>query len=159
MEETPLLTHDFGVDGYCTHCGIYETLFDENQINANIQGVVLTGNLTAKFNQTNKTITDSYWKDHIVTLTVTMFDKDGNELENHSFTSTTIPYTGEHYEKLTIQYVDVNGKLGNGYSNAFIIFVDEGNIFSADSRSKCKSFKIELSCDGYEKIEKTYNIT
>lgn len=158
LEETPILTHNFGADGYCTHCGIYETLFDETQINANIQGVVLTGNLAAKFNQTNKTIADNYWKDHIVTLTVTMFDKDGNELENHSFTSTTIPHTGEHYGKLTIQYVDVNGKLGNGYSNAFIIFVNEGDIFSPTTRQNCKSFKIELSCDGYEKIEKTYQI-
>lgn len=158
VNETPLLTHSFDTDGYCTHCGIYETLFDANQINATYKGVVITGNLTAKFNDTNKEIANNYWKDHTVTLTLSFYDKDNTLLEAHSFNSTTIPHSGEHYGKLTIQYVDVNGKLGNGYSNAFIIFVDEGNIYSADTRKNCTSFKIELSCDGYEKIEKTYQV-
>ena len=156
--EIPLLEHDFGADGYCTKCGIYETLFDENLIEATYKGVVIEGNLIAKFNETNKTIADDYWKDHIVTLTITMFDKDNNQLEKHSFNSSTIPHEGKNYGKLTIQYVDVGGRLGNSYSNAFIIFVDEGNIFSVDSRTNCKSFKIELSCDGYKTIEKTYTI-
>lgn len=159
ITETPLLEHDFGTDGYCTKCSIYKTLFDENAIDANYKGVVISGNLTAKFNETNKAIADSYWKDHIVTLTITMYNKDGNELEKHSFNSTTIPHEGNNYGKLTIQYVDVGGRLGNSYANAFIVFVDERNIFSADSRANCKSFKIEISCDGYESIEKTYNIS
>lgn len=159
VNETPLLTHSFGPDGYCEHCGIYETLFDENQINATYKGVVITGNLTAKFKDTNKEIANEYWKDHTVTLTLSFYDKDNTLLEAHSFNSTTIPHLGEHYGKLTIQYVDVNGKLGNGYSNAFIIFVDEGNVYSAKTRQNCTSFKIELSCDGYKTIEKTYEIT
>lgn len=158
VNETPLLTHNFGTDGYCEHCGIYETLFDENQINATYKGVVITGNLTAKFKDTNKEIANDYWKTHTVTLTLSFYDKDNTLLESHSFNSTTIPHTGEHYGKLTIQYVDVNGKLGNGYSNAFIIFVDEGNKYSPETRQNCTSFKIELSCDGYTTIEKTYII-
>jgi len=159
VNETPLLTHEFGADGYCTKCGIYKTLFDENNINASYKGVVISGSLTAKFNNANKTISDDYWKDHIVTLTITMYDIDGSELEKHTFNSTTIPHEGENYGKLTIQYVDVNGRLGNSYSNAFIVFVDEGNIFSLESRQNCVSFKIELSCDGYKTIEKTYGVT
>lgn len=158
LEETPLLTHNFGADGYCTHCGIYETLFDDNQINATYKGVVITGNLTAKFKDTNTEIANDYWKDHTVTLTLSFYDKDNALLEAHSFNSTTIPHSGEHYGKLTIQYVDVNGKLGNGYSNAFIIFVDEGDKYSLETRQNCTSFKIELSCEGYKTIEKTYQI-
>lgn len=158
ITETPLLAHDFGADGYCTKCGIYKTLFDENAIDATYKGVVISGNLTAKFNETDKSIADTYWKDHIVTLAITMYDKDGEELEKHSFNSTTIPHEGNLYGKLTIQYVDVGGRLGNSYANAFIVFVNEGNIFSVDSRTNCKSFKIEISCDGYEAIEKTYQV-
>lgn len=158
IEETPLLTHDFGEDEYCTKCGIYKTLFDENAIDATYKGVVISGNLTAKFNAANKSIADTYWKDHTVTLTITMYDKDGEELEKHSFNSTIIPHEGNNFGKMTIQYVDVGGRLGNSYANAFIVFVDEGNIFSVDSRTNCKSFKIDISCDGYETIEHTYSI-
>lgn len=158
LEETPLLSHNWGADSYCTHCGIYETLFNESQINATYKGVVITGNLTPKFNDANKLITNDYWQDHIVTLTLTFYDKGNTLLEAHTFNSTTIPHSGEHYGKLTIQYVDANGKLGNGYSNAFIIFVDEGNKYSPETRQNSTSFKIELSCDGYKTIEKTYDI-
>lgn len=158
QSETPLLAHNFDEDGYCTKCGIYKTLFDENAIEATFKGVVISGYLTAKFNEANKSIADTYWKDHTVTLTITMFDNDGEELEKHSFNSTTIPHEGNNFDKMTIQYVDVGGRLGNSYANAFIVFVDEGNIFSVDSRTNCKSFKIELSCKGYETIEKVYNL-
>lgn len=159
VSQTPLLTHNFDTDGYCTHCSIYKTLFDENVISTTYKGVVISGNLTAKFNNANNTIPDEYWKDHTVTLTITMYDTDGKELEKQSFNSTTIPHEGNNYGKLTIQYVDVGGRLGNSYANAFIIFVDEGNIFSPESRQNCTSFKIELSCDDYEMIEKTYEVT
>lgn len=158
IQPTPLLAHEFSEDGYCEHCGIYKTLFDENAIDATYKGVVISGNLTTKFNEANKSIYDTYWKDHTVTLTITMYDKDGEELEKHSFNSTTIPHEGSNFGKMTIQYVDVGGRLGNSYANAFIVFVDEGNIFSVDSRTNCKSFKIEISCEGYETIEKTYTI-
>lgn len=158
VQETPLLTHNFGIDGYCTHCGIYKTLFDETAINATYQGVVISGKLTTKFNETNKSLPDSYWKDHTVTLTITMYDKDNSELETHSFQSATIPQQGTNYGKLTIQYMDTTGGVYNGSANEFTIFVDEGNIYSPETRQNCKSFKIELSCDGYETIEKTYQI-
>lgn len=158
LEETPLLTHNWGADGYCTHCGVFKTLFDENQINATYKGVVITGSLIAKFNNTNKEIADDYWKDHTVTLTISMYDKDNELLEVHSFQSATIPQQGANYGKLTIQYMDTTGGVYNGSPNAFTIFVDEGNIYSPETRQNCASYKIEISCDGYEKIEKTYQI-
>lgn len=162
INETPLLTHSFGADGYCEHCGIYKTLFDENKLNVTwIKGNdfgQIEGNLVTKFKESNNTLPDSYWKDHTVTLTITMYDKDEQELEKHDFQSTTLPFEGVNHGKLTIQYVRTSGELGDFKANQFLIFPDEGNIFSRDSRQNCKSFKIELSCDGYEKIEKTYAI-
>ena len=162
LEETPLLTHDFGADGYCTHCGIYETLFDIDKLNTswikeNDFGQI-EGNLVAKFNDTTKSIPDKYWKNHTVTLTISMYNKDNELLETRSFQSTTLPFEGANYGKLTIQYVRANGELGDFKANQFLIFPDEGNIFSKESCQNCASFKIELSCDGYEKIEKTYQI-
>ncbi len=162
LEETPLLTHNFGADGYCTHCGIYETLFDIDKLNVSWIKVTdfgqIEGDLVTKFNDTTKSVPDSYWQDHTVTLTITMYDKDNTELETHSFQSTTIPQQGANYGKLTIQYMDTVGGVYNGMANGFVILPNEGNIFSPTTRQNCASFKIELSCDGYEKIEKTYQI-
>ena len=87
-----------------------------------------------------------------------MYNKDNELLETRSFQSTTLPFEGANYGKLTIQYVRANGELGDFKANQFLIFPDEGNIFSKESCQNCASFKIELSCDGYEKIEKTYQI-
>lgn len=163
INETPLLTHSFGADGYCEHCGVYETLFDIDKLNVTwIKGNdfgQIEGNLVAKFKESNNTLPDIYWKDHIVTLTITMYDKDEQELEKHDFLSTTLPFEGVNQGKLTIQYVRANGELGDFKANQFLIFPDEGNIFSRDSRQNCTSFKIELSCGGYQTIEKTYNIS
>lgn len=163
VQETPLLTHSFGPDGYCEHCGIYETLFDIDKLNVTwIKGNdfgQIEGNLVTKFKESNNTLPDSYWKDHIVTLTITMYDKGEQELEKHDFQSTTLPFEGANHGKLTIQYVRANGELGDFKANQFLIFPDEGNIFSKDSRQNCTSFKIELSCEGYKTIEKTYFIT
>lgn len=160
LEETPLLTHNFGADGYCTHCGIYETLFDENIITAKYyatyKGMVVNGNLITKFNETDKLIPNAYWKDHIVTLNLSFFDTDNTLLEAHSFNSTIIPISGVHFGKLTIQNVAAN-EIFDSYSNQFLIFVE--NVYSTETRQNCTSFKIELSCDGYKTIEKTYNIT
>lgn len=162
INETPLLSHNWGADGYCTHCGIYETLFDIDKLNVNWSGTpigTIRGSLPTKFNDTTKIVPDSYWKDHIVTLTITMYDKDNELLETHSFQSTTIPQQGVNYGKLTIQYMDTTGGVYNGSANAFVIFLTEGDKYSPETRQNCKSFKIELSCDGYKTIEKTYNIT
>lgn len=162
VNETPLLAHNFGIDGYCEHCGIYETLFDIDKLNVTwIKGNdfgQIEGNLVAKFKESNNTLPDSYWKDHTVTLTITMYDKDEQELEKHDFKSTTLPFEGANHGKLTIQYVRTSGELGDFKANQFLIFPDEGNIFSRDSRQNCTSFKIELSCDGYKAIEMTYYI-
>lgn len=161
VNETPLLTHSFDADGYCTHCGIYETLFDENALNVSWGGTpigTIRGSLPTKFNNDESSVPDSYWKDHTVTLTITMYDIDGEELEFHSFTSATIPQQGANYGKLTIQYMDTEGGVYNGSANAFVIFLTEGNKYSPESRQNCTSFKIELSCNGYKPIEKTYMI-
>ncbi len=161
LEETPLLTHDFGADGYCTHCGIYETLFDIGKLNVSWGGTpigTIRGSLSVKFNETSKFLPDSYWKDHTVTLTITMYDADNIELETHSFQSATIPQQGANYGKLTIQYMDTTGNIYNGSANAFVIVVAEENKYSPESRQNCASFQIELSCEGYQKIEKTYQI-
>lgn len=162
LEETPLLSHNWGADSYCTHCGIYETLFDIDRLNTswikeNDFGQI-EGNLVTKFNDTTKSIPDNYWKNHTVTLTISMYNKDNELLETRSFQSTTLPFEGANYGKLTIQYVRANGELGDFKANQFLIFPDEGNIFSKESRQNCASFKIELSCNGYEKIVKTYDI-
>ena len=160
--ETPLLVHNFDEDGYCTHCGIYETLFDENALNVSWGGTpvgTIRGSLPANFNDTNKSVPDSYWKEHTVTLTITMYDSEGIELESHSFTSTTIPHEGTNNGKLTIQYVSMEGLIGNAYPNGFIVFLTEGNKYSPESRQNCASFRIELSSEGYKSIEKTYNIS
>lgn len=160
VNETPLLAHDFGADGYCTHCGIYKTLFDENALNVSWGGTpigTIRGDLPTKFNN-GASVPDSYWQDHTVTLTITMYDIDGEELESHSFASSTIPQQGVNYGKLTIQYMDTEGGVYNGSANGFVIFLTEGNKYSVDSRTNCKSFKIEISCDGYDTIEKTYQI-
>lgn len=162
VTETPLLTHDFAADGYCTECGIYKTLFDENSINAQYfetdKGMVVHGNLTEKFNDTAKVIPISYWKVHTITLTLTFNDKYNSKLESHSFTSTTIPQSGQNYGKLTIQNMD-ESEMIERCSNQFLILVEEGNVFSPETRQKCTSFTIKLSCDGYETIEKTYQVT
>lgn len=163
VDETPLLAHDFGADGYCTKCGIFETLFDEEKLNVKFIKTTalgsIQGDLFPKFNNTLKSIPDSYWLTHIVTLTLSLYDKNGQLLEAHSFISTTIPHEGANYGKLTLQYVRVNGEIGDFMVNQFLIFPNEGNKYSPDSRQNCKSFKIELSCEGYKTIEKTYYIT
>lgn len=163
LSETSLLAHEFGADVYCSKCGICKTLFDVDKLNTFWIKVTdfgqIQGNLVPKFKNNSGTIADSYWKDHIVTLIVTMYDKDGGLLETRSFESTTIPFEGENYGKLTLQYVKASGEIRDYNANQFLIFPDEGNIFSYESRQNCKSFKIELSCEGYKTIEKTYNIT
>lgn len=75
VQSTPLLTHSFGPDGYCEHCGIYETLFDIDKLNVSwIKGNdfgQIKGDLVVKFKDSNKTLPDSYWKNHTVTLSIT----------------------------------------------------------------------------------------
>lgn len=152
VNETPLLTHNFGADGYCTHCGIYKTLFDENALNVSwsastILGTV-RGSFVAKFKDGNQ-VPKSYWQDHAVTIKITLLDKDENELNNHSFQSTT-----NSDGDLIAHHINVV------QANRFTFYFGDYDIFSADDikLTNCKSFKIEISCEGYETIEKTYNL-
>lgn len=95
LNETPLLTHEFGADGYCSKCGIYETLFDENALNVSWSGTpigTIRGSLPTKFKDSNNSVPDSYWQDHTVKLTITMYNLDNELLESHSFQSATIPH-------------------------------------------------------------------
>lgn len=159
VNETPLFTHEFGADGYCAKCRVYKTLFDVDKLNVSWGGSpigTIRGSLPTKFNDGD--VPDSYWKEHIVTLKITLFDIKGEELEAHSFNSTTIPFEGANQGKLTIQYLRSNGEIGDFKANEFVIALAEGNKYSIESRQNCKSFKIELSCEGYETIEKIYTI-
>lgn len=159
--ETPLLSHEFGADGYCAKCGIYKTLFDTDKLDTNWTGTpigTIRGKLPIKFKEIGSVLPDIYWKDHSVTLTISMYDKSNNLLESHSFNSTTIPFEGANYGKLTIQYLSVDGEIGDFKANEFVVIVTEGDVFSYESCQKCTSFKLELSCQGYESIEKTYDV-
>lgn len=155
VNETPLLTHDFGTDGYCEHCGIYETLFDETKLN--IRHTVGTGlgwiggELVPKFKETN-TIADSYWKDHTVTATVYLYN-DKNELLDEKDFASQIDGNG----KLTIQSTSKTA-LQDSRPNQISLRLQADGAFPAEILTACTSFKIELSCDGYETIEKTYYI-
>lgn len=153
LEETPLLTHDFGADGYCTHCGIYKTLFDIDKLNVdwvysnNALGSI-HGNLETKFK--NETISlDNYFVNNNVFLTLTLLDKENNPLIVQHHLS-QIDKNG----KITIQ----SGLITDNFSNKFALKLGLDNAITLEMRQNCKSFKIELSCDGYEKIEKTYQI-
>lgn len=150
--ETPLLSHNWGADGYCTHCGIYETLFDIDKLNVtwtkNGELGTIRGNLTTKFNETTKSIPLSYWKDHVVMLTITLFDKNGNSFGSHDFLSSTLD-SGE----LIIRHINYV------QANKFSIFLGEYDKYTTEQLKICTSFKIELSCDGYKTIEKTYQLT
>ncbi len=152
LEETPLLTHNWGTDGYCTHCGIYETLFDIDKLNVSwSMGSTHIGTIRGErptlFNEINKAIPNSYWKNHTVILTITLYDKDSNMIGSPSFQSSTLE-SGE----LIISHINITR------ANKFSVFFGEYDIFTAEQLKTCTSFKIELSCEGYEKIEKTYQI-
>lgn len=156
VNETPLLAHNFGIDGYCEHCGIYETLFDETKLN--IRHTVGTGlgwiggELVPKFKETN-TIADSYWKDHTVTVTVYLYN-DKNELLDEIDFASQIDGNG----KLTIQST-LKTALQDSRPNQISLRLQTDGAFPTETLTTSTSFKIKISCDGYEKIEKTYEIT
>lgn len=164
IEETDMLTHSFGTDGYCTECGIYETLFDEKELQTeysykNINGVAYLythGFLTPKFRE-NSTIPDNYWVSHIVTLTVSILDQEGLVLESRSFDSEIIYYNGQYKGKMTIQFS--HGGMSNAFPNQFNLFLNDDQKFSNDNLLNCSKMKINISCEGYKTIEKTYEIT
>ncbi len=155
INETPLLKHNFGADGYCSHCGIYERLFDENKLNVTITNTTtelgtIRGYLVPLFKDNNGTIPDTYFANQTITLTLTLFDKDGEVLIVQEFVSN----------------LDANGKLTIGadenstqFANRFRLLLIEDNRFSDEVLTKSRSFKIIFSSDGYEPLEYTRQIT
>lgn len=155
VQETPLLTHSFGPDGYCEHCGIYETLFDETKLNVTITHDTtslgtIRGYLVPLFKNNNVTVPDAYFADHTITLTLTLYDKDSEVLTEQTFTSN----------------LDKNGKLTIGadenstqFANRFRLLLVEDNRFSDEVLTKSRSFKIVFSSDGYKPLEYTRQLT
>ncbi len=155
LEETPLLTHNFGADGYCTHCGIYETLFDFDKLNGtHIYGTALGfvgADLIPKFKETNS-IDDSYWKTHIVTLKIYLYNNKGELLGEKEILSQT-----DSNGKLTIQSTQ-KVEFRNDKANKIFVRLQADGVFPFEILQATASYKFEISCDGYEKIEKTYQI-
>lgn len=159
INETPLLTHSFEADGYCSKCGIFETLFDEDLLNTTILSStqyntklsVIKGDFVAKFNNSSN-IPNIYWKEHIVTITISLFDDNNEFISYQSFNSITFPNGG----------MAIQCGLGGTTANHFDLnFTSMQNFpyFPLSDLEKCTSFKLELSCEGYKTIEKTYQLT
>lgn len=155
VNQTPLLTHSFGADGYCEHCGIYETLFDKTKLNVTITHDstslgTIRGYLVPLFKNSNGTLPDTYFANQSITLTLTLYDKDGETLTEQTFTSN----------------LDKNGKLTIGadenstqFANRFRLLLVEDNRFSDEILTKSCSFKIVFSSDGYKPLEYTRQLT
>lgn len=155
VNETPLLSHNFGADGYCEHCGIYEMLFDETKLNVTITHDstslgTIRGYLVPLFKDNNGTVPDAYFADQIITLTLTLYDKNGEMLTEQIFTSN----------------LDKNGKLTIGadenstqFANRFRLLLVEDNRFSDEVLTKSRSFKIVFSSNGYSPLEYTRQLT
>lgn len=155
ITETPLLAHNFGADGYCTKCGIYKTLFDETKFNAtithnNVSLGTIRGYLVPLFKNNDGIIPDSYFAEQTITLTFTLYDKDGEVLITAEFVSN----------------LDKNGKLTIGadenstqFANRFRLLLVDDNRFSNEVLTKCRSLKIVFSSDGYENLEYTRQLT
>lgn len=156
LEETPLLVHNWGADGYCAHCGIYKTLFDDTKLN--IQHTAgaglgwIGGDLIPKFNKSNN-IVDNYWKTHIVTATIYLFNADQELIGEKDFASQI-----DNNGKLTIQST-AQTTLQDTQPNKISLRLYADGAFLSEILTSCTSFRIELSCEGYKTIEKTYNIT
>lgn len=155
LEETPLLTHSFGADGYCTHCGIYKTLFDIDKLNGTYVFVNALGTVNAdlipNFKNENS-IDDIYWKTHTVTLKIYLYNNKG-ELLGEKEIQSQIDDNG----KLTIQSTQ-KVEFRNDKANKIFVRLYADEVFPFEVLQTTASYKIEISCDGYEKIEKTYQI-
>lgn len=165
IEDKPMLTHEFGEGGYCTKCGIYETLFDEAELNVTWEAYQgngknhvfddIHGYLKPKFNNENA-IPDEYFIEHTIFINLSFYDKDRKLLESKEFSSFIIPWDGfGHKGKPTIQF----GGSTNGFAYEFMLRFWLQKAFEEPTLENATSFKIELSCDGYKTIEKTYNIS
>lgn len=156
ISETPLLTHDFGADGYCTKCGVYKTLFDVDKLNGTYSYGTSLGmvkaDLIPKFNNTNS-VDDSYWESHIVTLKISLYDKNSELIGEKEIVSRT-----DANGKLTIQSAQ-KVEFRNDRSNQISVRLQADEVFYFEILQATASYKFEISCDGYETIEKAYIVT
>ena len=155
INETPLLTHDFNADGYCTKCGIYKTLFDIDKLNGTHSygtalGIV-KADLIPKF-KGEGFVADSYWIDHTVTLKIYLYDKDG-ELLGEAQVLSQVDSNG----KLTIQSTK-KVEFRNDRPNQISVRLQADEVFSFEILQTVASYKFEISCDNYETIEKSYTV-
>lgn len=157
INETPLLVHSFEVDGYCSKCGIFETLFDEEKLNIQYNGwestkenlMKITGQFVPSFKSNNTNLPNSYWQDHKIIAKITIYNKENEVLNEKSFDSYTLTNGN-----LCLAY----GGGGQG-SNALYLHFGNYQYFTKTELQQCISFKLELSCEGYKTIEKTYDLT
>lgn len=163
IEEVDMFTHDFGIDGYCTKCGVFETLIDEADLSVTSKryypsagttgamvstpAVSVRGNLTQKFNNDN-TIPYTYFETHPISLTLTFYDDSGEVVRSLTVQSTINPYQGNYQYTMTLQY----GGFQNGLANQFRLDVVDNKLDDATT------FKIELSCERYKTITRIYNL-
>lgn len=164
IEDKPMLTHEFADDGYCAKCGIYETLFDEAELGVTWKAYQgnghdhvfddIHGYLKPKFNNGN-TIPDEYFIDHTIFINLSFYNEDNELLESKEFSSFIIPWDGfGHKGKPTIQF----GGSTNGFAYEFMLRFWLQKAFEESTLQNADSFKIELSCEGYKTITKTYNL-
>lgn len=153
INETPLLTHSFETDGYCSKCGIFETLFDEDLLNTNwIHNTFLgdiTGDLKIKSKNNVDILTDYFINNH-TKIILSLYD------ENEELLQTETILAEIKNNALTIQ---CGGGTAINFSNKFCLRLGVDTRFTRDTLTKTKSFKLELSCEGYKTIEKTYQLT
>lgn len=165
IEDKSMLTHEFGEDGYCTKCGIYETLFNEAELNVTWKPYEgngknhifddIHGYLKPKFNN-DSTVPDEYFIEHTIFINLSFYDNGNTLLESKEFSSFIIPWDGfGHKGKPTIQF----GGSTNGFAYEFMLRFWLQKAFEESTLENATSFKLEISCDGYKTIEKTYNIS
>lgn len=144
ISSTDLRTHKFGENGYCSECGVYKTFIDAEKLNITYEfnntdrpELYIKGYLLPKFISAY-IIPDDYLITHQISVTVYLYGKSSGVLDYYATKSIVHNVTTISRPTLTLPL---------------------SNIFSAETLKGIVAFKMEFSCDGYEKIEKTFNIT
>lgn len=152
INETPLLTHSFETDGYCSKCGIYETLFDIDLLNTswlyNVSLGTIEGDLNIK-SQNNLKIPPEYFINNETKIVLTLYDENEEILQ----TETILAEIKDN--ALTIQ---CGGGTSINFSNKFCLKLPLDTRFTLDTLTKTKSFKLQLSTNGFKTIEQVYNL-
>lgn len=156
LEDTAMLSHKFGEDGYCTKCSIYETFFDMDKIDLryikfdNSTLKQLEGYLLPKFKIPHK-IPLSYLESHVIKICLSLLGTHDQPLESCIGYS---PYKDDYMEL----FISTSTSLEGEKSLVFSIFIGDEPLFSTDNMLNAKEFKLELTWDGYKTAEKTYQI-